>query len=235
MIQINLLPDVKAQYLKARKLRSLITMISILAISVSVSVLLIGFIVTFGVQRSQLSSVQNSIDNNLKTLQDTPDLDKILTIQNQIDTLASLHAEKPVLSRLFYYDQQSPGYLWQILPNTLRVSQLTINSGEDSSMTIAGTASSIQQINTFVDVLKFTEFTHPESDKKDKVFENVVLQSFGVGNTTNYTISAKYNPLIFAKDGANSITVPSNKITTRSITERPTFEVDQSPSEGVVQ
>lgn len=228
MVQINLLPDVKEQYLKARRLRALITTASTVVGAVSVSVLVVGIFVTLGLQRSQLQTTQESIDKNLKTLQETADIDKILTIQNQINTLSTLHAEKPVLSRLFYYGQESPGYLWQILPNSLKVSQLDIKSSEENTMSISGTSTSIQQINTFVDVLKFTEYTVTDSDQKKRVFDSVVLESFGVGDDIRYTISAKYDPLIFNEKGVSAITVPANKITTRSITERPTFEIDAS-------
>jgi predicted PurR-regulated permease PerM len=230
MIQINLLPEVKAQYLKARRVRALITSVSLLAVIVSGVIMVIGAVVTLGVQRAQLTSTQTSIDDSLAKLNSTKDLDKILTVQNQVNSLSALHEAKPVLSRLFSYSADSQGYLWKLMPSTLKVTQLDIKTGEAPTFTISGTADRPDQVNRFVDVLKFTEFKEsPESSETKRVFSSVVLQSFGVGTAVRYTINASFDPAIFSAGGSSSIIVPENKETTRSITERPQFDPAPAP------
>src|SRR4029079_13265683 len=71
-------------------------------------------------QKHVISSNKKSINDSVNQLKNTKDLDKVLTVQNQLNTLGSLNDQKPVTSRLFTY-------LPQITPNNLTISTSTIN------------------------------------------------------------------------------------------------------------
>ena len=173
-----------------------------------------------------MSDLSKDIKTNENKIQSTQDLDKILTIQNQLNSLPDLHGKKVVSSRLV-------DYLTQLTPAQATISDVEIDF-DANTMDIKGTANLVNT-NKFVDTLKFTDYkVNTDGGASGKAFKDVVLKSFSVatvGAATNqsYEISLSFDPAIFAQtkeaDPATgsvvSLTIP--KITsTRSATEVPT-------------
>ena len=101
MIEINLIPDVKVEYLKARSQRRMVISASIvLAIASAVIVALLASY-AFGVQTIAKGIIGGTIDSESKKLLEIQDLSKTLTIQSQLEQLDSQHNNKSVSSRLF--------------------------------------------------------------------------------------------------------------------------------------
>src|SRR3979411_1883627 len=100
MVQFNLLPDVKIQYLKARRQEHLVVLISTFATIAGIAIVLILLSTVYVVQKKNLSDLNRDIKTDSQQLQATPNLDKILTVQNQLKALPSLHDQKPVVTRL---------------------------------------------------------------------------------------------------------------------------------------
>ena len=126
MIQFNLLPDIKLEYIRALRRKRLIVFASIIVIIVSCVVFTILFVTVRVGQKSSLKDLDRDINSSLKTLQSKPDLDKVLTIQNQLKSLPGLHGEKVMSSRL--YD-----FLTQLTPNQANICLLyTSPSPRDS-------------------------------------------------------------------------------------------------------
>jgi Tfp pilus assembly protein PilN len=223
MIQLNLLPDVKTKYIKAEASKKRIIFISILVSGISVGVILIlGSYVYLG-QKYQLSSLDKKIKTNSQKLKDINGLDKILTIQNQLNSLPSLHDQKPVTSRLF-------AYLPQITPNDVQISSLDLQY-EDSTIQIVGVAKTLEAVNKFVDTLKFTEYNTDQNKTNKTAFSKVVLASFGVTDKEiTYTIDMNFDTAIFSSD-AKKVTFVIPKITsTRSQVEQPDALFKSNPT-----
>ena len=214
MIQLNLLPDVKSKYIKAQRTKRLVLVSSIAISGVSLGIVVLLASVVYGAQKIQLSHYDSEIKKNNTALQNIDGLNKILTIQNQLSAIDSLHSKKPVASRLFTF-------LPQITPTEVSVSNISVKF-EDSTMQISGTAKSIEAVNKFVDTLKFTKFTTDSSQDQKAAFSSVVLTSFSVGDKeTSYTINLKFDPAIFDSQ-YKTVTLVVPKITsTRSETEAP--------------
>lgn len=100
MIQLNLLPAVKEQYIKTERLKRLVFSSSLIAIIAAIATA--GFLasIVYGAQKVKLSSLDKSITESSKKISDIKDLDKILTIQNQLNSLTGLHDKKVITSRL---------------------------------------------------------------------------------------------------------------------------------------
>jgi Tfp pilus assembly protein PilN len=216
MIQFNLLPDVKLQYLKARRTSQLVITVSIIAtlVSLAVLVLLLGTVYVF--QKKSLDNLNNNVAKYSNQLDSTPNLNKILTVQNQLSVLTSLHNQKAVASRLFTY-------LEQITPSTASVSQLNVDYTANT-ISITGDASSLDVVNTYVDTLKFTTYkiAGSSSSSAPDAFSSVVLSSFTINNTdATYTITANFDPTIFNSADNVTLSVP-NIISSRSEIEQPT-------------
>ena len=225
MITLNLLPDIKKEYLNTQKFKRLFIVGSIIISSVFVAATVLLALFVFGVQRLQLSNVQSEIDNSLSQLQSVQDLDKIVTIQKQLDVLPGLHDEKPAANRLF-------SYLSTLVPNNVSLSKVEIAFDADSlSGELSGSASSPKDINIFVDTLKNAQFTYEGAETPIKPFNSVVLADPVVEtDEVTYKIAIKFGALLFDSTlkGAK-LSVP-NITTTTSVAERPALFEDNSGS-----
>jgi len=215
MIQFNLLPDIKLQYIRARRAKR---MVMIVATGISVftfTAAIILFLSTNVFQASQIKHLSATIQTDSKKLQGIPDLNKILTIQNQLDNLPALDNQSPVASRLF-------GYLSAVTPTQASISELNVDFTTGKNLIVfTGNADSLETVNKFADTLKFTTYTAP-GITATKAFSNVVLTNFTRDSKiATYTITANFDPAIFDTTKSVSLSVP-NIITTRSATDSPT-------------
>jgi Tfp pilus assembly protein PilN len=207
MIQFNLLPDIKQEYMKVQRTRRLITAISVLAALVSLGLVVVTFIGTDVVQKKRLHDLNNSIKQNSKSLQKISNLNKILTIQNQLNSLTGLHNKKPAATKLF-------SYLDQTTPNQAYINNLTADFTQDT-LSITGTADTLKTVNQYVDTLKNATYTtgNDPSGKKN-AFSSVVLSSFGRSSgNAQYTITLNYDPAIFDITQTVKLDVPDINVT----------------------
>jgi len=213
MIQFNLLPDVKVEYIKARRSKRMVLLIASGVAAVSLAMFLILFSVVNLFQTKHISDLNKDIKTNTATLQAVPDLNKILTVQNQLSNLTGLHEKKPSTSRLV-------DFLGQITP-----AQATIASAKfdylSSSISVSGNADALSTVNKYADTLKFTDYTVANQAGTKKAFSEVVLSGFATTDKgVSYQISFKFDPVIF--DGTKQVALVVPKIiSTRSETEKP--------------
>lgn len=219
MIQLNLLPDVKLQYVRAQRSRRLVLTIAFLAAAASLALLILLLGVS-GLQKKHLSDLRRDIASETNKLQDEPQINKILTVQNQLESLTTLHDGKPAASRLF-------DYLNQLTPAQVNITSFNIDFAQQTA-TITGTGDTLSSINKYIDTLKYTTYTSDADSKSAPAFTNIVLGSFGLnGNTKDtsqvatYTITLAYDKNIFDITKAVKLSVP-NLITTRSELDKPT-------------
>lgn len=214
MIQFNLLPDIKIHYLRARRQKHLVLLSSVVVIIISVALLIMLISIVFILQKKNLSDLNSDIKSASTELESTPDLNKMLTVQNQLRSLESLHDNKPVVSRLF-------GYVNQATPSSASISRLVVDF-EKFTLSVSGSADSLVTVNTFADTLKFTTYHTAQDAKKEKnAFSAVVLSNFGRDSRgATYTITLTFDETIFSEQEDVTLTVPK-KITTRSEVEQP--------------
>lgn len=213
MIQFNLLPDVKQEFIKARRLRRTVTLVAAGSASVSVTVLLILFGIVNGAQKKYIGDLNRDIAKYSDQLNQVQDLDKILTIQNQLNSLTGLHDQKPQATRLF-------GYISSLTPANAGIDKLVVDFA-NNTISVEGSANSLSTVNQFADSLKFTDYKLTDESKTAKAFSGVVLQSFTRdATTTQYQLDASFDPAIFDSLQDLALSVP-NIISTRSETEKP--------------
>ncbi|HEY1063867.1 MAG TPA: hypothetical protein VGE30_01055, partial [Candidatus Saccharimonadales bacterium] len=106
MIQFNLLPDVKLEYMKAERTKRMVIAISTVVTIVSIAILVVLLLVVLVFQKKYMSDLSSDITGYSNDLKATPDLDKILTVQNQLDSLTGLHEKKPDTTRVFTYIEE---------------------------------------------------------------------------------------------------------------------------------
>jgi Tfp pilus assembly protein PilN len=218
MIQLNLLPDIKLEYIKAERTRRLVSVTALLVTAASVGLLVILLSVS-GLQKKHIKDLSEDIKSESSELQKKPQIAKVLTVQNQLGSLTDLHAAKPAASRLF-------DFLNQVTPVEVDITNLDIKFTE-KTVTITGTADALSSVNKYIDTLKFTTYRADKS-KSTPAFSGIVLSSFGLttgasqnNHPANYTVTLLYDEAIFDITQKISLSVPTNKVTTRSEVDQP--------------
>jgi Tfp pilus assembly protein PilN len=220
MIQLNLLPDVKLEYLKAQRMRRMATVISFIVTATAVAILVILLSVE-GFQKHTLSNLNKDVANKTSTLQGEPQINSVLTVQNQLQSINGLHASEPAANRLF-------DYLNELTPTTVTISGLNVDFNAHT-ISITGDTNSLASVNQYIDTLKFTSYTTGHNTKNAAPFNTIVLSAFALdtaqqNGTTNtpasYTITANFDPTIFDVTKNVTLVIPST-VTTRSDREHP--------------
>lgn len=215
MIEINLVPDVKQELIKAQRVRS-----TVVAIAIIIGLASIGVLVALALWVSAVQTVRSGIlDQDIKKgsddLSKVEDLSKILTIQNQLTKISSLNASKNIESRLF-------DVLLKIIPpapNDIQISSLKVDS-EGGTIKIEGQApNSYAGLEVFKKTILATKLSYTNDDKADKDGK-VMVQSVGLskdlstGETSygedssgkkvlRFSISFKYAPELFSPASKN--------------------------------
>lgn len=214
MVQFNLLPSVKLEFMKAVRLKRLVTSIAVIASLISLAILALLFVNVTFVQTKHISNLTKDIDGKVSELESIKDINKVLTVQNQLSVLTNLHEQKPATERVL-------PFLSKITPQSANITDASIDFTA-TTMSINGSADALITLNKFVDTIKFTKFSVAGSNEAQPAFSEVVLSSFSVtNNEATYQIDFKFNPEIFNNTKAIDLIVPAI-ISTRSQTEKPT-------------
>ena len=120
MIQFNLLPDVKKEYIRAKRIKRLLITISTFSATAAVGIILLFYSFVQIAQKKNIDDITKDINSEIDKLNKVNDLDKILTIQAQLSSLTSLHKDKPETSRLF-------DYLIQLTPSSVKITALELD------------------------------------------------------------------------------------------------------------
>lgn len=134
MIEINLIPDVKQEYIRAQKMRKVAITISILVGAAAAGIVVLLSLL-LGAQALHEAISRGQVDSEYKKLKSVNEIDNVLTIQNQLDQIASIHGNKTMDSRMF-------DVLLAInptAPNDVRISSVKLDP-EESTLTIEGSA-----------------------------------------------------------------------------------------------
>jgi Tfp pilus assembly protein PilN len=219
MIEFNLLPDVKVQYLRTKRTQHLIITLSAIVGAASFAVFLLLFLFVDVGQKVRINQLDSQISSSSAQLTSNKNLNQILTVQNQLETIPTLEAQAPTTSRLF-------GYLSQVVPANATISSLAINFSTDN-VTISGGADTLATVNTLVDTLKYTTYNDATTKASSvSAFKTVVLSSFGYsgtatnGQTAQYSVAFNFDPILFKSTDSITLVVPS-ETTTRSILNQP--------------
>jgi Tfp pilus assembly protein PilN len=213
MIQFNLLPDVKLEYVRAQRVKHTVISASLIAAGSAILIFLLLFATVHIVQKKSMNDLNSDISKYDGQLKATPDLDKILTIQSQLSALPALHAGKAAASRNFSFIQQ-------LVPSTITLTDLTTDYTANT-FTLTGESASLDNVNTLVDTLKYTTYADQTSSNQ-KAFTDVVLSQFTrSATTTTFTVTANFAPAIFDNASNVKLTIPSG-VSSPSVVGQPT-------------
>jgi len=211
-VQFNLLPDVKLEYDRQQHVKRVVYILTFIASAVAIGLFVVSFLAVNVLQKGLLNSANNDINNYSQKLKDIPNLDKILTIQNQLNSLPGLHNQKHYSSRLFTY-------LPEITPVNVNIGKLNLDTAANT-LEFTGTADKVESVNKFVDTLKFTTYTGDQNSQKN-VFSNVLLSKIDRDDKgASYTIDCSFDPVLFSGTNEIKLVIPK-ETTTRSVINAP--------------
>lgn len=201
MIEINLVPDVKQELIKAQRIRSMVVTFSALIGLASIAIVgvLVFYVYAFQGARNYLADKAIS-DESSKF--DKKDLTKTLTIQNQLTKISNLNGDKKITSRVF-------DMLTAIIPaspNDVRISSLTLNTTDKTISMDGQAANSFDALDIFKKTIKNAGVRYIED--KNQVTVDLASDistkdiSYGQDSSGNkvlrFTISFKYADELFS-------------------------------------
>ena len=125
--EINLVPDIKNEFIKALKFRNFVFFLSGIVAAGSMIIILI-FLTIAGGQQGFINAKQNTIDALEQKISEYNDLSDFLTIRDQLGNIATITENKVMMSRTF-------NVLAAIIPtgeDYINISELNVNLSEDA-------------------------------------------------------------------------------------------------------
>lgn len=225
MIQLNLLPDLKKEFIKAQKTKALVITVSIFVTLGALGLSALLFVYVTFIQQFQSNLATDDITKKEQQLKGITDIDKYLTVQNQLASLPDLHNQKGMYSRLFdFLSAMNPS-----APNNVTLSDLRLLT-DDKTIIFTGTTASFQTLNTFADTLKNVEITYKEGGQGDpktsKMFNQVLVQTADIVRANNqtlvgFTVKTTYKDPVFDVRNTDMTAKVPNITTTPSVTQSP--------------
>lgn len=236
MIQLNLLPDIKKEYINAKKTKAMVIGLSIVTTVGAIGLTALFFVYVTFVQQLQINISSDSIKKKSSTLNNIPDLSKFLTIQNQLSALPSLHDQEGSYDRLFSFLQVlNPGK-----PNNISLSTLVLSS-TDKTITFTGSTATFESLNIFTDTLRNAQVSYKlrgsTTTTTNKMFDSVSVQSSALANVAgasvvSFTIITTYSDQVFDATNTDVNAVVPSIETTQSVTQSPKQNPFSAPKTG---
>lgn len=156
MISLNLLPDVKKDLLKVRRERNLVLMVSIVAVIGSLAVLGLLFL-WMGALTGLKMLDENKINDakaKIETAKEDEQLDKYLTIQNQLAQIDGLKGGQLIHSRLMdFLVQLNPAEPNNVFLRSVRLTADGEGESADLSVEIEGTTGNFASLDVYKNTL----------------------------------------------------------------------------------
>jgi hypothetical protein len=188
-VQFNLLPDSKLEYNRTQSTKHLVYTIAVIASIASFALMLAMLGLVDGVQKKLMDDSAKNVDKANTQFQELK-IDKVITVQNQLQALPKLHQSKHITSRIFTY-------LPKVTPSNVGINSLDLDTATNK-MAISGTAPSQKEVNIFIDTLKIATYKIGNS-KPLPAFKNVVESGFSINTTgAGYSINLDFDPQLFA-------------------------------------
>lgn len=216
MIEINLVPDVKLELLRARKLRNNVISACIVITIAAVGIVVLLGLYNYGALAIADASADRSINEQSAKLKKVPDLAKTLTLQQQLASLTEMHNNKLISSRLF----DIATTIIPDSPNDVTISRLTLDT-ESTMITIEGQAKNgYEALEVFKKTIEETKFDYGLAGIRQEPI-NIALEvtdgdrSYGEDSngekTLRFTMQFTYPLELFARTSQQGKIVAPNK------------------------
>lgn len=224
MIRLNLLPDVKLEYLRTKRVQAQVISTATLITLGTVALVVLLALWVYGGQTLQKAYLTGEIKKHSNELKAIPDIDKYLTIQNQLANVTALHDAKNDYSRLMSYLP----ILNPSAPNNVTLTNIELLSNELSgnALGIQGEVKDYTALATFRDTLLNAQLSY-DGGTNEKLFESVTVATSSLEQSTKgapvvvFRIDTIYNPNAFLSSVKQPVVNVPIKTTTQSAQSSP--------------
>ena len=218
MIQFNLLPDLKLQYVKTKRLKHTIIIVSLIASGISLASLTILFILVNVIQKNNIIKLNNQINSGISSIKGSSHLTDILTLQNQLTQVNTLHASQIDATRVI-------NFVGSITPSNISLTNISVNftpslvasatANIANSITLTGSANDVKALTAYNDILQILTYQSSINPNPKLVFTNVKFDPVSSSTQTAVSISANFDPALFAQPYGTTFTynIPAGDIT----------------------
>lgn len=211
MIEINLVPDVKQELIKAQRVRA-----SVISIAIVVGIGAVGIVVllavwVFAIQAARGLISDNTIKKESDTLSKVQDISNTLTIQNQLSKLSGMHDNKNIDSRLFdILTTINPSE-----PNNVSITNISLDSTTTTIKLEAQAVNGYPALDVFKKTINATTFQYNQDDEKHTVKLATGMsdsdRSYGEdasgAKVLRFTLTFTYPAELFSKSSQNAVIV----------------------------
>lgn len=215
MIEINLVPDVKQELIKAQRVRASVISVAILVGIAAVGVVVVLATWVFAVQTARGVITDATIKSESEKLSDVEDVSNTLTIQNQLSKLSGMHDSKSIDSRLFdILTTINPPE-----PNSVAITNVFLDSVTKTIKIEAQARNGYPALEVFKKTITATNFEFTKDDQKQSVPLAAQMsdsdRSYGEdasgAKVLRFTLTFVYPEELFARTAQNAVIVAPGK------------------------
>ena len=201
MIEINLIPDVKQELIRAQRMRGAVISGSIVASIIAGSVVALLLIYVLIVQNARSGYLDGQIKNGADSLSKVEDLSKILTIQNQLTKISDINQGKSLDSRVFdMLSAVTPGGA-----NTVQFSEITVDN-QEGTIKLEGQTAGYGTMEVFKKTVASAVIEHTQNEEKTttNLASDISISDVGFGENAagekvvRFILTFKYAPELFS-------------------------------------
>ena len=167
MVEINLLPDVKRDLLKAQRLRNIVTFASIIIGAAMLGGVILLFLVTQG-QQIFMGLKKDEISSKFSDIQKIQDGETAATLRNQLNAIQKIREASPNVSRL----------LSTVIPaiktngeNEVKFSSINYDPGTRIVSIEGETSNGFTALEAFIKTIKYSQIIYDGKDSQCKASE----------------------------------------------------------------
>ena len=213
MIELNLLPDVKKEFIRAQRTRNTVISGAIFVCIVAVGAIALLATTVYGAQNVWKENLKKEIATNHQIVADKQEINKYLAVQSQLQALDQKAQERSVYARLFdYLPQLNPAP-----PFNVTIYDFVL-AKDTATITMSGSANSFEAVNNFKYTLEQVKLSYALEDgtkNETALFTEVISGSPALSSTNSGKVQAIFDfTIIFAPEAFDQshkdikITVP---------------------------
>jgi hypothetical protein len=215
MIEINLIPDVKQELIKAQRVRASVISIAILVGLAAIGVVVLLAVWVFAVQTARGVLTDGTIKTESEKLAKVEDINHTLTIQNQLAKLPGMHDSKSIDSRLFdILTTINPPE-----PNTVAITNVALDAEARTVKLEAQARNGYPALEVFKKTITATKFEFTQDGEKQSVALADQMsdsdRSYGEdasgAKVLRFTLTFVYPEQLFTRTAKNAVIVAPEK------------------------
>lgn len=213
MIQINLVPDVKQELIRAQQIRATVISVAVIVGVAAAAVVVLLALYVFGAQTARSLISDAGIKSESAKLAKVPDLTNTLTIQNQLTQISALRDTTHVSSRLFdILAACNPP-----APNDVTISTAKLDTSSNTLAIEGQAVNGYAALEVFKKTILETKMSYTDQDNQKQSIP--LASSISLGDTSygedadghkvlRFALTLTYPDEIFARTTVNASILP---------------------------